>query len=682
MNMNKNGKSRSLYACGIASAILVGIAAQVIADDDGADITAVAFGDFYDMSDGARPIAHGGSYRDIVSGDTWYSTWAGDGTAYLNQNDGLGFDNLDGIYARCRLCRLDGDPNGSTDGFRGVNLNPGILGNTMPHYEATPEWRIGYSSTIYEQDGALYIFRFNWSPQKELWPPIDASMAKSPDGGKTWINHLGQVNAPLPDKEHAIFHSLPWSFPVFIQYGKGGAFPNADNADKYVYLTTANHLARILRDKLAGMNQKDIQFYRGAGLDGMLNSSWSNEMTDGGPMACENIPGGDKKKAGEEFGLSNIVYNFALRQYVRTGASAYSAVGVNASFGAVKSRFVISTARHPWGPWRQVLSYGIWGRAGWNLLLCNKFTTEDGKKMHQGFSGEYLGDVWNYGFQYTPVYLSTGPVDIYEAEEAKLDGLSSATDYPCYSGTGYVTGFTKPGDKTIFAINKVNGSGWHIVRIRYTSPKANERTLSIYVNGKKTRRVKLSLNSNDCQPQENWTDRSDIYRLKHGANTFEIRQDDGDAAEGVMIDYIAVSREPTHDEGENIAPIAMASSSSGEAANAIKGCVDGLRQWVAKGAKEEWIRLDWPAPVSNASKIVLYDQAGTRDQVLSGTLSFSDGSTVKVGRLQNDGQAGTVVTFLSKTIRWVKFTVDSVRPGTQNAGLGEIQVYASPEISK
>jgi hypothetical protein len=63
--------------------------------------------------------------------------------------------------------------------------------------------------------------------------------------------------------------------------------------------------------------------------------------------------------------------------------------------------------------------------------------------------------------------------------------------------------------------------------------------------------------------------------------------------------------------------------------------------------------------------------------VTSGTLTFSDGSSIPVGKLQNDGQAGTVVTFPSKTVRWVQFTVGAVRPGTESAGLGEIGVYAA-----
>jgi hypothetical protein len=208
-----------------------------------------------------------------------------------------------------------------------------------------------------------------------------------------------------------------------------------------------------------------------------------------------------------------------------------------------KARFIILTAQHPWGPWKHVMSYGIWGRAGWNMLMANKFTSADGRKMWYNFCGEYKGDLWYYGFQYMPLYLSTGSVDIYEAEQAGLEGTRVAAEYPAFSGAGYATGFAKTGDKVTFALQGVQGSGWHIVRIRYTSPGANGRTLSVYVNGKKARRVTLSLNNKDGKPHECWTDRSDAYYLRHGANAFEIRQDKGDVAAGVLIDCIAVSRE-------------------------------------------------------------------------------------------------------------------------------------------
>jgi hypothetical protein len=564
----------------------------------------------------------------------------------------------------------------STAGFHGVNLNPGMLGKTLPGYTNEPETRKGYSTSIYEQDGVLYEIRHNRTKGDNFSPFVESSIIKSTDGGKTWINCLGEMNAPLPRPDEAMFANPPWTRLTFIQYGKGGAAPHADNADKYAYLTTSPYLARVPRNKLADLNKNDYEYYKGNGLDGMLDSSWSRFSADGGPAIFHLRLDSSPAVSPDRHGVDNVVYNAAMGRYVATRESWYFAPGEGAHTTG-KGRFIIYTSKHPWGPWQEILSYGIWARAGWNFLLCNKFTALDGRKMWYVFCGEYKGDTWNYGLQYMPLYLSTGPVDIYEGEDAAREGTRVASEYPSHSGSGYVTGFAKTGDKVRFAVRNVNGTGWHIVRIRYTSPQANRNTLSVYVNGRKARRVTLSLNNSDCQPCENWTDRSDIYYLNHGDNTFEIRQDEADRAPGMMIDYIAVSREQTHDEGRNVAPQATATASSGDGAGAIKGCVDGLREWSATGAAGEWIRLEWNSPVKGVRKVVLYDKASMAEQVTSGTLSFSDGSSVPVGKLQNDGQAGTVVTFTPKTIQWVKFTVNSVRPGTEHAGLAEMEVRAA-----
>ena len=73
---------------------------------------------------------------------------------------------------------------------------------------------------------------------------------------------------------------------------------------------------------------------------------------------------------------------------------------------------------------------------------------------------------------------------------------------------------------------------------------------------------------------------------------------------------------------------------------------------------------------------MLYDRPNSDDQVTGGTLTFSDGSTVNVPSLNNDGTA-TTITFPAKTTTSLLFTVTSVSSTTQNVGLSEIQVYAS-----
>ncbi|MGD0897424.1 MAG: CBM35 domain-containing protein [Thermoguttaceae bacterium] len=663
-----NQTIRQTFVAHIAALVLAPLAALYAVDAPcgihsapaGEEITAAAFGDIHDTSDGGQPMGKGGGFAATPSGDTWYTAWAGDDTMYVNVDDGLGFENPGGkgVMLRNCLCMLTGNPNESTDGFRGVNLNPGSRGATIPNRRT--KGLHGYTSSLYEQDGVLYQIRHAWSPTPMLWPPVDSCIIKSPDGGRNWVDHLGRTNpVELPTGTNSMFPALPWSWFNFVQYGKGGAAPAIDRAGEYVYLTAAEYLARVPRKKLANLNKADFQYYKGSPLDGALDSSWSSLPTD----------------AGKNFRLTTVVYNLALKRYVATGWEAYFAPG-EGGHDTGKARFMIHTAEHLWGPWKTVMSYGIWGRAGWNMLMANKFTSNDGLKMWYVFCGEYKGDTWYYGFQYMPLYLSIGPVDIYEAENAKLTGVRIASGYPGCSGSGYIEDFSKPGDRAVFHLNNVHGSGWHIVRIRYTSPKVNRNEMSIYVNGRKAKRVKFSENGSDCSPGLNWTDRSDIFFLNNGVNTFEVRHDQGDSGAGLMIDYVAVSREPTYDEGINIAPEATATASSGEAVRAISGCArDEANEWSAAGAEGEWIRLDWGAP-KTVGMVRLYDKRNRRDQVMSGTLSFSDGSTLPVGRLQNDGQAGTVIAFPPKTVTWMRLTIDKVRSGTVRTGLGQFEVYA------
>jgi hypothetical protein len=277
-----------------------------------------------------------------------------------------------------------------------------------------------------------------------------------------------------------------------------------------------------------------------------------------------------------------------------------------------------------------------------------------------------------------PVYFSTGQVVKYEAEDGTLSGsLNIQKTYPTYTGTGYVTGFAKSSDNIHLNITQnLHGEGWHIVKIRYANPLHNANTMSLYVNGRKSKIIRLSQNNDDNDAAHNWTNYSCILYFKNGtSNAIDLQCDRGDDGRGVNIDYLEVATETTYDDGKSIAPSATATASSGIASNAIDGCAqDSAHEWSASGTTGEWIRLDWTSAQA-IDKIRLYNKMGGNNQVLSGTLSFSDGTTVPVGKLQGDGEAGCVVTFPPKTVTWVKFTVNTVKRGTSSSGLGAFEVY-------
>ncbi|MDB5326725.1 MAG: alpha-xylosidase [Phycisphaerales bacterium] len=129
----------------------------------------------------------------------------------------------------------------------------------------------------------------------------------------------------------------------------------------------------------------------------------------------------------------------------------------------------------------------------------------------------------------------------------------------------------------------------------------------------------------------------------------------------------------------DLATSAVASASTGTAAAAIDGSIDGYpgnqaKEWVTRGEHANaWLKLEWPEP-TRMTQVLLYDRPNDNDHVLAGKLTFSDGTTIDVGPLPNDGGLPGEIAFPAKTCSWVKFTATKVGERTQNIGLSEIAV--------
>jgi len=150
----------------------------------------------------------------------------------------------------------------------------------------------------------------------------------------------------------------------------------------------------------------------------------------------------------------------------------------------------------------------------------------------------------------------------------------------------------------------------------------------------------------------------------------------------------------TEPASENVALLASASANSENlpsqgAAKAIDGVADGWpgdyrREWAAtnnsgptpEGTTSAWIRLDWNSSYL-INQIVLYDRPNSSEHIRGGLLTFSDGSNIAVGALNNDGSA-VAINFAAKQVRWVRFDVDAVSSGTKNVGLAEFEVFGTP----
>ncbi|MCC6543676.1 MAG: PIG-L family deacetylase [Nitrospirae bacterium] len=143
--------------------------------------------------------------------------------------------------------------------------------------------------------------------------------------------------------------------------------------------------------------------------------------------------------------------------------------------------------------------------------------------------------------------------------------------------------------------------------------------------------------------------------------------------------------------GPNIAPLAAVTASSEASQNgqtavkAVDGVIDGYpgdytREWATNGqGSGAWIRLNWGIPY-NVSRVILYDRPNPYDRILSATLTFSDGSTIQVGALNNTG-AAVEYSFTPRVITSLTLTVNTVSGTTHNIGLSEIQVFGINQYS-
>jgi len=210
----------------------------------------------------------------------------------------------------------------------------------------------------------------------------------------------------------------------------------------------------------------------------------------------------------------------------------------------VESTLNVFEAAHPWGPWKQILAENVNNKdnacLAWTMLM-QQHMSADGKKMWTTVSGQPGGsynpynDSNEYCLQFKPLYLTTEPVSMYEAEEAELKGaeVQRGGGRGGYTGKGYVTGFDTPGAQCAFTVD-VDTTGAYIVKIRYNTaytspPYENYSQLSCYINGIFLEQMKLGKTR---QAFAVWAEYTMFVWLEKGTNTITIQRDEEDSDPG------------------------------------------------------------------------------------------------------------------------------------------------------
>jgi alpha-glucosidase (family GH31 glycosyl hydrolase) len=134
----------------------------------------------------------------------------------------------------------------------------------------------------------------------------------------------------------------------------------------------------------------------------------------------------------------------------------------------------------------------------------------------------------------------------------------------------------------------------------------------------------------------------------------------------------------------NLAASAHVTASSSEPGHTPEAAIDGVMAGHPASPQNEWaanhqttgatLTLTWDQP-QKIHRIVLHDRPNAIDQIKAGIIRFSDGTTLPVGELPNDGVAPAVLTFPEKTVTSITFEVTAIKQDTVCSGLAEIGVY-------
>ena len=121
------------------------------------------------------------------------------------------------------------------------------------------------------------------------------------------------------------------------------------------------------------------------------------------------------------------------------------------------------------------------------------------------------------------------------------------------------------------------------------------------------------------------------------------------------------------------------------AGKAVDGIIDGYpgdhtAEWATIGGLAgSTLTLEWPS-AREIGTVVLHDRPNADDDITAATLAFSDGTTVMVPPLPEDGEP-LELEFPSRTTHSLGVTIDAVSPGTYNIGLAEIEPRPARSIA-
>lgn len=519
----------------------------------------------YPQSDRFKGLHFTGRHAEYTGADTWYFSWAADGSMYSPWTDGningMGVSSAGADAGTGHATVLGDDP------LALEVVDYGVFKSSPRPYEG----RYPCGSLVH--DGVWYYGTYCLHPGGGIrrdgiiynWPWLGpfVGFRWSTDLGKTWNETPCTPEKPLFGESALNGEPVKIGAPHFVDFGKAmehspdgkaylvghGASDGQNRRYAYNSWITADQ-AYLVRVKPGVETMNDVrqyEFFAGHGVDG--KAEWSRDFSAIRPIA----------EWRDHAGCVTMTYNAPLRKYLMVVTDG----------GNTVSRYhtYILESDQITGPWKMAAYLRNFGEQAYFVNIPSKFISADGRTMWLCYSANFS------------------------------------------SGWGGTTFQSKP-----------EGS-------RYAMCFQEVRLLT------------------DADP--------------------------------------VVPASPLTSAG-NIAPQAVVTVTSTHEGYAVQGLTDGVvggfpgeikQEWCSRGERDTAaVRLTW-AEERTVDRVWLFDRPNDLDQVRSGMLVFSDGSTIATGELPDNARQGLEVRFPPRKVKWLAFLPDQVKAGTLNVGLSEIGVF-------
>ncbi len=373
-----------------------------------------------------RGLYFTGRHQQYASTDTWYPSWASDGTQYSSFADGYVLDDAgnkvrsacdQGFNATTGFAKIVGDDP--------LQLEVTALGNWkssgMPYGGRYPcanivhdgVWYYGtYCCDINYRKTAGVVYNWAW-----LGPYLGCRYSR--DFGKTWVESPCRPWAPLfpedihgaADKLHALEHTkkafngdAPGSdigslIPAvglpqlgvmhFVDFGRNmqhspdgkaylvghGAAPDAPHPRLGAVSWLSGDAIYLTRVALSPETVNDASQYEFfAGYDGDGAAKWSQHFKNMRPML----------EWKNHLGSVTITYNPVLDRFLMCVADGWPSTQTIST--------LILEADKVAGPWRMVCYLKDFGAQGYFVNIPSKFTQPDGRTMWLCYSANFTND--------------------------------------------------------------------------------------------------------------------------------------------------------------------------------------------------------------------------------------------------------------------------------------------------